>query len=149
PSPGGNRNDDRDRHPQHPGGNPRRRSSARADAPSGPRRRRGPDRCPAAALRRAPRRGARIPRRRRDPGAPRALGARRVNRDVAATRPDLPSSTLGGPSPTVAGSPVARRSVAAVWPIVAAFIVFVAVWKIAALVAGLGFILPAPEVVGA
>lgn len=74
--------------------------------------------------------------------------------DVAATRPDLPSSTIGGPSPSVVGGSVAGRSVAgrsvdAAWPIVVAFVVFVAIWKVAALVAGLGFILPAPEVVGA
>lgn len=69
--------------------------------------------------------------------------------DVAATRPDLPSSTIGGPSPSVVGSSVAGRSVDAAWPIVVAFVVFVAIWKVAALVAGLGFILPAPEVVGA
>jgi NitT/TauT family transport system permease protein len=72
-----------------------------------------------------------------------------VSRDVAGTRPDLPSSTIGDPSPAIAGGSVAGRSVDAGWPIVVAFVVFVAVWKLAALVAGLGFILPAPEVVGA
>jgi NitT/TauT family transport system permease protein len=71
-----------------------------------------------------------------------------VSGEVAATRSDLPSSTVGGPSPSVTGS-IAGRSVGAGWPIVVAFIVFVAIWKVAALVAGLGFILPAPEVVAA
>jgi NitT/TauT family transport system permease protein len=41
------------------------------------------------------------------------------------------------------------RSALELWPVVVAFTVFVAVWKVAAVVAGLGFILPAPEVVGA
>jgi NitT/TauT family transport system permease protein len=72
-----------------------------------------------------------------------------MSRDVAATRADLPSSTTGGPSPTIAGPSVAGRSIDAAWPLAVAFIVFVAVWKLAAVVAGLGFILPAPEVVGA
>jgi NitT/TauT family transport system permease protein len=40
------------------------------------------------------------------------------------------------------------RSALDVWPVVVAFAVFIAVWKVAAVVAGLGFILPAPEVVG-
>lgn len=72
-----------------------------------------------------------------------------MSRGVAATRPDLPSSTIDGPSPSVASGSVVRRSVDTLWPIVVAFVGFVAVWKAAAVVAGLAFILPAPEVVGA
>ena len=41
------------------------------------------------------------------------------------------------------------RTVAAVWPGVVAFVVFVAVWKLAAVVAGFAFILPPPEEVAA
>jgi len=70
-----------------------------------------------------------------------------VSRDVAVARDDAPSS-IGGPLPSATGS-VSGRTIAAGWPIVVAFAVFVAIWKVAALVAGLGFILPAPEVVGA
>ena len=70
-----------------------------------------------------------------------------MSRDVAVARDDAPSS-IGGPLPSATGS-VSGRTIAAGWPIVVAFAVFVAIWKVAALVAGLGFILPAPEVVGA
>jgi NitT/TauT family transport system permease protein len=62
-----------------------------------------------------------------------------VSRDLA-TRP-APMPVVGGPS--------TGRSVIELWPIVVAFVVFVLVWKVAAIVAGLGFILPAPEVVAA
>jgi NitT/TauT family transport system permease protein len=41
----------------------------------------------------------------------------------------------------------AGRSIVDLWPIVFAFVGFVVVWKVAAVVAGLAFILPAPEVV--
>ena len=87
-----------------------------------------------------------------------------MNRDLA-TRPEpppgpavplLPTDVLATPPSARAStaSPIAEdslsgRSVAALWPIVVAFVAFVAVWKVAAVVAGLGFILPAPEVVGA
>jgi NitT/TauT family transport system permease protein len=60
--------------------------------------------------------------------------------------PDL--AARPAPMPVV-GGPSTGRSVIELWPIVVAFVVFVAVWKVAAIVAGLGFILPAPEVVAA
>jgi NitT/TauT family transport system permease protein len=54
-------------------------------------------------------------------------------------------------APVVPGTtrPLLARSIATLWPIAAAFAAFVIVWKVAAVVAGLGFILPAPEVVAA
>src|SRR6476661_2677460 len=57
-------------------------------------------------------------------------------------------ATRPAPMP-IAGGPSAGRTVIELWPIVVAFVVFVAGWKVAAIVAGLGFILPAPEVVAA
>jgi NitT/TauT family transport system permease protein len=59
-----------------------------------------------------------------------------------------PNDPLPASVPADTGSP-ARGSVVDLWPVVVAFAVFVIVWKVAAIVAGLGFILPAPEVVGA
>ncbi len=58
-----------------------------------------------------------------------------MSRELA-TRPDL--------SP---GAVRLGRSVADLWPVVVAFVAFVLVWKAAAVVAGLAFILPGPEVV--
>ncbi|MEA2519446.1 MAG: putative riboflavin transport system permease protein [Chloroflexota bacterium] len=49
-----------------------------------------------------------------------------------------------------AGQPMVGRSVVGLWPIVVAFAIFVAVWKLVVVVSGLpAFILPAPEAVGA
>jgi NitT/TauT family transport system permease protein len=76
-----------------------------------------------------------------------------VSGDLA-TRPDRQTASSAPVRPldplpvSVAGSTIAG-SVVGLWPIAAAFAVFVAVWKIAALIAGVEFILPAPEVVGA
>jgi NitT/TauT family transport system permease protein len=61
---------------------------------------------------------------------------------------DSPFELLPVPT-SVAGGWPAGRSVIELWPIVVAFGVFVVAWKVAAIVAGLGFILPAPEVVAA
>jgi NitT/TauT family transport system permease protein len=63
---------------------------------------------------------------------------------VQPTRPLLEPAPL-----TVDGGPSLGRSALDLWPVAVAFAVFVAVWKVGAVVAGLGFILPAPEVVGA
>jgi NitT/TauT family transport system permease protein len=65
-----------------------------------------------------------------------------VNRDLAAI-PDR------APVATGTSRPPLGRSISALWPIAVAFTAFVAVWKVAAVIAGLAFILPAPEVVGA
>lgn len=56
-------------------------------------------------------------------------------------RPAEPAAMVGVDDRSV------RRSIAGFWPIAVAFIVFVVVWKAVAVVAGLAFILPAPEVV--
>ncbi len=50
--------------------------------------------------------------------------------------------------PDVPPGAVRLRSIADGWPVVVAFVGFVLLWKVAAAVAGLAFILPAPEVVG-
>ena len=76
-----------------------------------------------------------------------------MSRDLA-TRPE-PSAPAAAParpadpSTRVQAGSSLGRSALDLWPIPVAFAVFVVVWKIAAVVAGLGFILPAPEVVGA
>ena len=69
--------------------------------------------------------------------------ARPADPAVAPARPldPLPASVDPGPS--------LGRSALDLWPVAVAFVVFVAVWKVAAVAAGLGFILPAPEDVGA
>jgi NitT/TauT family transport system permease protein len=61
---------------------------------------------------------------------------------------DLAAGRRPPADPAVGPSSVGR-SIEAVWPAVVAFAVFVLAWKVAALIAGLGFILPPPEVVGA
>ena len=78
---------------------------------------------------------------------------------TAATDQPLPSPS---PSPSPSDRPGApktvatidvdaslRRSIVGFWPVVVAFVAFVAIWKVAAVIAGLAFILPAPEVVAA
>ena len=62
-----------------------------------------------------------------------------------------PSDRPGAPK-TVATIDVdasLRRSIVGFWPVVVAFVAFVAIWKVAAVIAGLAFILPPPEVVAA
>ena len=62
----------------------------------------------------------------------------------------LASATPARPAdPPVASEPhpSAARSIAGAWPIAVAFAVFVAVWKVGAVIAGFAFILPGPEVV--
>ncbi len=76
-----------------------------------------------------------------------------MTRDLA-THPDNPTSTSVpvrplDPLPVPVAGPTVAGAIGEVWPIVVAFAAFVAVWKVAALIAGFGFILPAPEVVGA
>ena len=69
--------------------------------------------------------------------------ARPADPAVAPVRPLDPLPAPAAPGPSLG------RSALDLWPVAVAFVVFVAVWKVAAVVAGLGFILPAPEVVGA
>jgi len=69
--------------------------------------------------------------------------ARPADPAVAPVRPLHPLPAPVDPGPSLS------RSALDLWPVAVAFVVFVAVWKVAAVVAGLGFILPAPEVVGA
>ena len=76
-----------------------------------------------------------------------------MTRDLA-TRPENPVSTPRpvrppDPLPVLAAGSTISGSIVGLWPIVVALAVFVTVWKVAALVAGVEFILPAPEVVGA
>lgn len=59
----------------------------------------------------------------------------------ATTRPVEPTAANGQDRRSVG------RSIAGLWPIVVAFALFVATWKVGAVVAALAFILPAPEVV--
>ena len=65
--------------------------------------------------------------------------------DLASAVPVRPSD----PMPAAEPRPSMARVVVGLWPAVVAFGAFVAVWKLAAVVAGLAFILPAPEVVAA
>ncbi|HLO35146.1 MAG TPA: hypothetical protein VK194_03655, partial [Candidatus Deferrimicrobium sp.] len=71
------------------------------------------------------------------------------------SRPDHPPATVAPPRPAdplpspIEGRRAIGRSVAVLWPAVAAFAAFVAAWKLVAVFAGLAFILPAPEDVGA
>jgi NitT/TauT family transport system permease protein len=70
---------------------------------------------------------------------------------AAPADPGAPSDPLApsGPLPIADPRPSLSRSVVGFWPVVVAFAVFVLVWKVAAVIAGLAFILPAPEVVAA
>ena len=63
-----------------------------------------------------------------------------MSRDLASVDP-LPSLPVAGRA--------IGRSIGALWPIAVAFAGFVLAWKVAAVVAGLAFILPPPEVVAA
>jgi len=75
-----------------------------------------------------------------------------VSRDLA-TRPEHQPVTAAPVRPAdpvpapVVGRRALARSFSAAWPIVVAFLAFGVIWKLAAIVAGLGFILPPPEVV--
>jgi NitT/TauT family transport system permease protein len=68
-----------------------------------------------------------------------------MTRDATTVVPPRPADPLPVPDPR----PSVARVLAGVWPSVVAFVAFVAAWKVAASVAGLAFILPAPEVVAA
>jgi NitT/TauT family transport system permease protein len=70
---------------------------------------------------------------------------------AAPADPGAPADPLApsGPLPIADPRPSLSRSVVGFWPVVVAFAVFVLVWKVAAVIAGLAFILPAPEVVAA
>jgi NitT/TauT family transport system permease protein len=76
---------------------------------------------------------------------------------VTARAPEAPSDPLApadprapsGQLPIADARPSLGGSVAGFWPVVVAFAVFVLVWKVAAVIAGFAFILPAPEVVAA
>lgn len=59
--------------------------------------------------------------------------------------PAAPPRTVDPLPAPVSGGRTLARSVRALWPSLVAFVAFVAVWKVVASVAGLGFILPAPE----
>jgi NitT/TauT family transport system permease protein len=80
-----------------------------------------------------------------------------VSHDLATgTEPSGPEAALVRPADALAPAPAPfqadpslGRSVLDLWPIPVAFAIFVVAWKIAAVVAGLAFILPAPEVVAA
>ncbi|HEX2754978.1 MAG TPA: ABC transporter permease [Candidatus Limnocylindrales bacterium] len=77
-----------------------------------------------------------------------------MSRDLTST-PDRPPTTVVPPRPAdpvpspIEGSRAFGRTVAVLWPGVVAFVAFVAGWKLVAVIAGLGFILPPPEEVGA
>jgi ABC-type nitrate/sulfonate/bicarbonate transport system permease component len=68
-----------------------------------------------------------------------------VTGEATTAAPVRPPDPLPAPEPRPSMGP----AVLGLWPVVVAFVAFVAVWKLAAMVAGLGFILPAPEVVAA
>ena len=71
-------------------------------------------------------------------------GSRPLVAPAVAPRTVMPAD----PIPTRPGGGRLATSAATVWPSVAAFLAFVAVWKVAAVVAGFAFVLPAPEDVG-
>ena len=86
----------------------------------------------------------------RDLASPERRSASTASASGASAASVLPIDPLREPAPVpspVPGDPSTRRPVVQLWPIVVAFVVFVVVWKVAAIVAGLAFILPAPEVV--
>jgi NitT/TauT family transport system permease protein len=68
-----------------------------------------------------------------------------VTGEATTAVPVRPPDPLPAPEPRASIGP----AVLGLWPVVVAFVAFVAAWKLAAIVAGLAFILPAPEVVAA
>jgi NitT/TauT family transport system permease protein len=72
------------------------------------------------------------------------------------SRPERPGAPVAAapvrpvdPLPSPSDRRGAVGSIVELWPVVVAFAAFVVVWKIAAVIAGLAFILPPPEVVAA